>query len=68
MVKYELNGRNKRNVSIVNSTSEHNNIKFIADCLFFQNYIESKGITVKQVLRDSLINLDAGKYTCPGKK
>lgn len=33
----------------------------------FKNYIESKGITVKQVLRDSLINLDAGKYTCPDK-
>jgi hypothetical protein len=33
-----------------------------------KNYIESKGITVKQVLKDSLIKLDAGKYTCLGKK
>ncbi|CAG2197655.1 unnamed protein product [Mytilus edulis] len=31
----------------------------------FKNYVEANGMSVKQVLRESLVKLDAGQYTCP---
>ncbi|XP_063448138.1 E3 ubiquitin-protein ligase CHFR-like [Mytilus trossulus] len=33
----------------------------------FKNYVEANGMSVKQVLRESLVKLDTGQYTCPGK-